>query len=182
MTRSRSSIPLLVACATLLAGASIDGAFAQVNTPDLGSALQKAMSDRQGRALPAPSVPIPAPSFPIPAPSAPLPAPSAPPERAARAPAAPTADFTLIGVVIAGPTRLALLQEGKAKHSGAHLLRIGASLGGLKLTDVQEDHVTLEGSGGERVTVRLSADAGSGSPSASPPPAAMPSPARVPPR
>jgi hypothetical protein len=155
MIRSRSRVPLLVACATLLAGASVDGASAQVNTLDFGKTLQKALTDRNGRELPAPP---------------------APPERAAAAPSVPSTGFTLVGVVIAGPTRLALLQEARAKHGGAHLLRIGASLGGLQLTDVQADHVTLEGSGGERVTVRLNADAGAGSL----PVAATPRPQRAP--
>src|SRR5262249_33512187 len=62
-----------------------------------------------------------------------------------------TRDFTLLGVVIAGPTRLALIQRG----AGQELLAVGASLGPYRLVDVEESQAVLEGPGGERFLLRL---------------------------
>jgi hypothetical protein len=71
-------------------------------------------------------------------------------------------DFVLSGVVIAGDTRLALLQDASASRGGPQLLRVGAELAGYRLTDVQVDRVTLEGRGGGRMIVRLQAGGGVG--------------------
>lgn len=71
-------------------------------------------------------------------------------------------DFVLSGVVIAGDTRLALLQDASASPGGPQLLRVGAELAGYRLTDVQVDRVTLEGRGGGRMIVRLPAGGGAG--------------------
>ena len=73
------------------------------------------------------------------------------------APAAPAdpqvVDFALLGVVIAGKTRLALVQL--ASSSGPELLPLGGSLGEYRLTDVEENQVTLEGQRGQRMILRL---------------------------
>ena len=66
-------------------------------------------------------------------------------------------DVSLLGVVIAGETRLALL--GSA--AGSELLAVGASLGGYRLVEVEENQATLEGERGERIILSLqNGDAG----------------------
>ena len=60
-------------------------------------------------------------------------------------------DLTLIGVVIAGERRLALIQRA----AGSELLPVGASVAGYRLIDVDENQATLEGPHGDRVSLRL---------------------------
>ncbi len=62
-----------------------------------------------------------------------------------------TQDFTLLGVVIAGNTRLALIQRG----AGQELLPVGESVAGYRLIDVEENQATLEGQRGERLVLRM---------------------------
>jgi hypothetical protein len=69
-----------------------------------------------------------------------------------------TQDVSLLGVVIAGETRLALI--GRA--GGSELLPVGASLGGYRLIDVEENQATLESLDGERVVLRLQSGSGAG--------------------
>ena len=69
-----------------------------------------------------------------------------------------TLDFSLLGVVIAGPTRLALIQRA----GGSELLPLGAALGGYRLTHIEEQRVTLESLGGEHVVLRLQTGGGAG--------------------
>jgi hypothetical protein len=71
-------------------------------------------------------------------------------------------DFVLSGVVIAGDTRLALLEDASANPGGPQLLPVGGELAGYRLTDVKVDRVTLEGRGGGRMIVRLQAGGGAG--------------------
>ena len=70
----------------------------------------------------------------------------------------PGHDFTLLGVVIAGETRLALIQRA----GGSELLPLGAALGGYRLTHIEEQRVTLESLGGEHVVLRLQTGGGAG--------------------
>ena len=69
-----------------------------------------------------------------------------------------TPDFSLLGVVIAWQTRLALIQRA----GGSELLPLGASLGGYRLTNIEEQHVTLQSLGGEHVVLRLQTGGGAG--------------------
>jgi len=69
-------------------------------------------------------------------------------------------EFILLGVVIAGETRLALVQLAAASSEGPELLRVGASLAGYRLTEVEEQQVTLEGQHGDRVILRLQTGGG----------------------
>jgi len=84
------------------------------------------------------------------------------PDRFTQSSPAHGTDFVLSGVVIAGDTRLALLQDASASPAGPQLLRVGSELAGYRLTDVQVDRVTLEGRGGTRMVVRLRAGGGAG--------------------
>ena len=81
--------------------------------------------------------------------------------------------FILLGVVIAEDRRLALLQPAQAADA-AQLVPLGGSLEGHRLIDVQLDHVTLEGRGGDRFLVRLASghDARGAAPSTPATPAA----------
>jgi len=76
-------------------------------------------------------------------------------------------DFVLFGVVIAAETRLALIQDAAASTGGPELLRVGGSLAGYRLTDIEEDQVTLEGQRGDRVILRLQSGGGAGGPASS---------------
>lgn len=67
-----------------------------------------------------------------------------------------TQDFTLVGVVIGGNTRLALIQ----RSAGSELFPVGGSVGGYRLIDVEENQATLEGQRGERIVLRLPAGGG----------------------
>jgi type II secretory pathway component PulC len=109
---------------------------AQEGAIDLGSALRKLAEDQASRQS-APSVDSPA-----------GPSPSTT--------AAVTDRFVLLGVVISDNRRLALLQPTKTPGAGT-LVRLGDSFEDHRLLDVQTDHVTLEGRGGERIIVRLAA-------------------------
>ena len=62
-----------------------------------------------------------------------------------------THDFTLVGVVIGGNTRLALIQRA----TGSELFPVGGAVGGYRLIDVEENQATLEGQRGERIVLRL---------------------------
>lgn len=80
--------------------------------------------------------------------------------RKSLAPAAPEQvlpDFTLVGVIIAGDKRLALVQPAATTSTGPELLPIGGVLAGYRLTDVAEQQVTFEGQHGERRILRLQA-------------------------
>jgi len=70
-------------------------------------------------------------------------------------------DFMLLGVVIAGETRLALVQL-TSSAGGPELLSIGGSLEGYRLIDVEENQVTLEGQRGERMILRRQIGGGAG--------------------
>ena len=74
--------------------------------------------------------------------------------------------FVLLGIVIAEDRRLALLQPAQAADA-AQLVPLGGFLGDHRLIDVQLDHVTLEGRGGERLLLKLASghDAGGAAPS-----------------
>jgi hypothetical protein len=62
-------------------------------------------------------------------------------------------DAALLGVVITGSSRRALIQ----RRATYDFLTLGESRDGYRLVDVQETHATLEGQGGDRFTLRLSA-------------------------
>jgi type II secretory pathway component PulC len=96
-----------------------------------------------------------------PSPIAP-PGPALPPSQIAPRPLPepPTHNLTLLGVVIGGDTRLALIQS----QGGQELVPVGQSLAGYRLVDVEENQVTLEGQGGERFVLRMPTDGGAGSP------------------
>ncbi len=85
--------------------------------------------------------------------------PAAPEVRTQESPT-PETDFILLGVVIAGETRLALVQVAAASSGGTELLRVGASVAGYRLTDVEENQVTLEGQRGDRVILQLQTGGG----------------------
>ena len=74
----------------------------------------------------------------------------------------PGTGFVLSGVVIAGQTRLALLEDASASPGGPQLLPVGGELAGYRLTDIQMDQVTLERRDGQRVRVRLQTGGGVG--------------------
>ena len=78
-----------------------------------------------------------------------------------------THDFALLGVVIAGERRLALIQRA----AGQELLSLGQSLAGYRLIDVEEAQATLEGQRGDRVVLRLPTGGGPGAVAAQPNPA-----------
>ena len=77
-----------------------------------------------------------------------------------------THDFTLLGVVIAGERRLALIQRA----AGQELLSLGQSLAGYRLIDVEETQATLEGQRGDRIVLRLATGGGAGAVAAQPAP------------
>jgi hypothetical protein len=65
-------------------------------------------------------------------------------------------DFILLGVAIAGETRLALVQVAAGRSGRPELLRVGAFLEGYQLIDIDEHQVTLvEGQRGDRVVLQL---------------------------
>jgi hypothetical protein len=130
-------------CAGLFMAAPVDCVAAQEVFLDLTRALQN-MAERSARK------------------SERQPSPPTEPDRFTRNSLAHGTDFVLSGVVIAGDTRLALLQDASASPGGPQLLRVGAELAGYRLTDVQVDRVTLEGRGGRRLIVRLQAGGGAG--------------------
>jgi len=68
--------------------------------------------------------------------------------------------LNLLGVVIAGETRLALVQLAATSSSGPELVPVGGFVGGYHLTDVEENQVTLEGQHGERMILRLQTGGG----------------------
>jgi hypothetical protein len=120
---------VLLGSTSLLAGAP-GSAIAQGASPDPGRALQEFLSRSAARR--SETQPL-SPILPVPG------SPAEPP------------DFALVGVVIAGEYRLAVLED----TVGAQLLPVGAWLASYQIIDVQADRVTLEGHGGKRVTVRL---------------------------
>jgi hypothetical protein len=82
----------------------------------------------------------------------------APPAQAAGAPsspvslpAAPLAQFVLLGVVIAGETEMALLQE--PGQVGARFVQVGESVAGYRLAGVRADRVTLAGPHGDQIVL-----------------------------
>lgn len=77
-----------------------------------------------------------------------------------------TPDLSLLGVIIAEPTRLALIQRA----AGSELFALGASLGNYRLTAIEEEQVTLESQSGLRVVLRLPAGGGAGGAVAPPAP------------
>ena len=70
--------------------------------------------------------------------------------------------FTLVGVVIAGDKRLALVQSAEASSLSPELLPVGGVLAGYRLTDVEEEQVTLVGPHGDRKILRLQTGGGAG--------------------
>jgi hypothetical protein len=119
-------------CAGVLVGAP--GVFAQEAAIDFGNALRNLSLEQAARQSRLPVVSPPAASPPS------TPAASAP--------------FVLLGVVISEDRRLALLQPAQAADA-AQLVPLGGSLDDHRLVDVQLDHVTLEGRGGERLLLKL---------------------------
>jgi len=121
----------VVGCAGVLVGAP--AAFAQEAAIDFGNALRNLSLEQAARQsrLPVASPPVASPG----------------------STSAKSAPFVLLGVVIAEDRRLALLQPAQA--AGAQLVPLGGSLEDHRLIDVQLDHVTLEGRGGDRFLVRL---------------------------
>jgi len=90
--------------------------------------------------------------------------PGAPVPRSSRELGAPQAsgpsDILLSGVIIAGTTQMALLQQ-PGSASGPALVKLGDALGRYRLTKVESDRVTLTGPEGE-VVLRLSAGSSAG--------------------
>ena len=70
----------------------------------------------------------------------------------------------LVGVTIVGERRVALFEDARPGSGGARFLPLGATVAGYRLVDIQDDHVTLEGSDGERTILRLGAGAAVGQP------------------
>ena len=144
MTRERSIVrvatwPFTAVSAGLLVGAPAGFASDQGIFLDLNRALQNAaeMSTRRSFSPPNPEV------------------------LTQKSPGHET-DFALLGVVIAGETRLALVQLAAASSGRPELLRVGGSVAGYRLTDVEERQVTLEGQRGERMILRLQIGGGVG--------------------
>jgi hypothetical protein len=82
----------------------------------------------------------------------PPPSPNAPPRPVA---AAPPHGLTLLGVVIGGERRLALIQSAGGQEE---MVPVGQSLAGYRLVDVEETQVTLESQLGERIVLRMPTD------------------------
>src|SRR5438552_18968050 len=70
----------------------------------------------------------------------------------------------LVGVTIVGERRVALFKDARPGSGGARFLPLGATVAGYRLVDIPDDHVTLEGSDGERTILRLGAGAAVGPP------------------
>ena len=119
----------VVGCVGVLVAAP--AAVAQETAIDLGNALRN-LSEQQDRL---PLVPPPAPA-------------------SSSASTVSGEPFVLLGVVIAAERRLALLQPARATDA-AQLVALGSSFEDHRLIDVQQDRVTLEARGGERILVRL---------------------------
>ena len=68
-----------------------------------------------------------------------------------RAPSGP--QFVLTGVVIAGETRMALLQEPALTQNGPRVVQLGESVAAYVLAAVEQDRVTLRGPGGDLMVV-----------------------------
>ena len=123
---------LLVAVSVgLLAGSPVSAASEAETFINLTNALQRLAEPSSRRSLP-------------------------PPPSEASTHETVTHDFTLLGVVIAGNTRLALIQ----RTAGQELLPIGQTLAGYRLVDVEENQVTFEGQRGERLVLRMPTDGG----------------------
>lgn len=72
------------------------------------------------------------------------------------------ADVTLVGVVIAGERRLALVQPAGASSGSPELLPVGAVVAGYRIIDIEEEQVILEGQRGERKILKLQTGGGAG--------------------
>jgi hypothetical protein len=122
----------VVGCAGVLIGAP--AVFAQETAIDFGNALRNLSLDQAARQsrLPVASPPVASPG----------------------STSAASAPFVLLGVVISEDRRLALLQPAQAADA-AQFVPLGGSLEDYRLVDVQLDHVTLEGRGGDRFLVKL---------------------------
>jgi hypothetical protein len=142
----------LLGLTSLLTTVAAGRASGQDQRQDLANALQNLFrsASPQGNESPAPPVAPPAGAAPRPG------VPGR--EGATRGP-----DFVLLGVVIAGDRRLALLGDGAGGPGGSQLLHVGDTFRQHRVADVQPDRVILEGGGGERVIVRLGAGLGLGS-------------------
>jgi hypothetical protein len=143
----------IVGCAGVLVGAP--AVFAQEAAIDFGSALRNLSLDQAARQSRLPVVSPPA---------------ASPPSTSAA-----SAPFVLLGVVISEDRRLALLQSAQVADA-AQLVPLGGSLDDYRLIDVQLDHATLEGRGGERFLLKLASghDAGGAAPSRSATPLVRP--------
>ena len=137
-------------CAGVLIGAP--AVFAQETAIDFGNALRNLSLEQAAR-------------------QSRLPVASSPPVLSSSTSAA-SAPFVLLGVVISEDRRLALLQPAQAADA-AQLVPLGGFLEDHRLIDVQLDHVTLEGRGGERFLLKLASghDAGGAAPSTAATPA-----------
>ena len=69
-------------------------------------------------------------------------------------------DVTLVGVVITGERRLALVQPAGTNSGSPELLPVGAVVAGYRITDIEEEQVTLEGQRGERKILKLQTGGG----------------------
>lgn len=141
MTRKRSFVRVtawsaIVASTSLLVGAAVAAASDLGTFVDLTNALQNAFQKNA--------------------------APMANPRPVSPADPEILADFTLVGVIIAGDKRLALVQPTGASSGGPEMLPVGGVLAGYRLTDVEEQQVTLEGQHGERKILRLQTGGGAG--------------------
>jgi hypothetical protein len=142
---------MLAIAAGALAAPFVGRAHAQPAGADLGGVLQNLFRSSSGGAE-GPSAPPPVPV---------RRGPGQPGDAASPA----GAELVLLGVVIAGDTRMALIQDETAH--GSRLLRIGETMGSHRLAGVQPDRAILQGSGGEQLVLRLGAGlsvAGAGSP------------------
>jgi hypothetical protein len=141
MSRQRSTVwtikgLAILGCASLLTGAPVSDTSAQEVPPDPVQAIKSVLdqaarrSELQHEVSGQPGIPT-------------------------RESPSSELGFALSGVVIAGETRLALLQKTTANSGPPRLLPVGASLAGHRITDVQPDRVTLETASGQRVMVKL---------------------------
>lgn len=86
-------------------------------------------------------------------PPPPPPAPPAPAPVAAPPPPPPAPKFVLSGVVIAGESGTAILQEPDLTQNKPRLVSRGQQVGPYRLTDLQWDRATLRGPAGEVVVL-----------------------------
>jgi type II secretory pathway component PulC len=113
---------------------SAPAVFAQETSIDFGNALRNLSLEQSARQS---RLPV-----------------ASPPIASSSSTSAASEPFVLLGVVISEDRRLALLQPAQAGGT-AQLVPLGGLLEDHRLIDVQQDHVTLEGRGGERLLLKL---------------------------